>query len=111
MYKHNSFVTLTFSDEHLPEGGHVVKELLDTFIDSLRARLRRNFGIQVRYFGCGEYGTQFGRPHYHLLLFGYDFPDKLKFRKHCGVWYYISEMLQKLWPYGFSLIGDLTPGS
>lgn len=31
-------------------------------------RLRKNTGVKLQYFACGEYGKKFGRPHYHLLV-------------------------------------------
>lgn len=34
-------------------------------------RLRKKMGVKkIRYFYCGEYGDTFGRPHYHICLFG-----------------------------------------
>ena len=58
---------------------------------------------------CGEYGEDFSRPHYHALLFNCFFPDR---KKHStgdsGSVIYTSEALAKLWPFGFSSIGDVT---
>lgn len=31
-------------------------------------RLRKNTGIKFKYFACGEYGHQYGRPHYHVIF-------------------------------------------
>ncbi|AXL15111.1 replication initiator protein [Microviridae sp.] len=78
-----SFLTLTYDDENLPEGHHDPKtgELYainslnpahtKKFIDNLRTQYRRLTGNTIRYYLCGEYGEQTGRPHYHLALFGY----------------------------------------
>lgn len=70
-------------------------------------RLRKKIG-QVRYYMCGEYGTKLSRPHYHYLLFGYDFPDKKYFKKsEAGTKLYRSETLETLWPHGYSWIGEV----
>lgn len=58
------FLTLTYNDEHLPEGAELSKRDLQLFIKRLR---KKNPGI--RYFAVGEYGTEGGRPHYHVILF------------------------------------------
>ncbi len=31
-------------------------------------RLRKNTGIKFQYFACGEYGTNYGRPHFHYIM-------------------------------------------
>lgn len=31
-------------------------------------RLRKNTGIKFQYFACGEYGTKYGRPHFHYIM-------------------------------------------
>lgn len=31
-------------------------------------RLRKNTGVKFQYFACGEYGTNYGRPHFHYIL-------------------------------------------
>lgn len=65
-YENNFFVTLTYDDEHLPVGGTLVKDHLQRYIKRLRLESR------FRFFGCGEYGDLFGRPHYHVIMLGDD---------------------------------------
>lgn len=105
LHPHNSFLTLTFSDDQLPNSFSVSTEDTQKFMK----RLRKKVG-KVRYFACGEYGAAPNyRPHYHLLVFGYDFPDKYLWRKSpTGHLLYRSEMLEKLWPFGHSEIGSVT---
>lgn len=58
---------------------------------------------------CGEYGGEYGRPHFHALLFGIRFPDAAFLRSlPSGAKLYRSEILEGLWPEGFSSIGDVT---
>ena len=57
---------------------------------------------------AGEYGENFGRPHFHACIFGYDFNDKkLWKRTPSGSLIYRSEHLETLWPFGYSSIGDV----
>ncbi len=44
-------------------------------------RLRKNYGKEVRYFACGEYGPKHYRPHYHLLFY-FNSSDCLKMSGH-----------------------------
>lgn len=60
------FVTLTYSDDHLPENESLVKSDLQKFIK----RLRKNLDKPIKYFACGEYGDKTERPHYHLIIYG-----------------------------------------
>jgi len=58
---------------------------------------------------CGEYGERLGRPHYHYLIFGYNFPDKVKHKiSSSGEQLYTSPSLNLLWPYGNAWIGEVT---
>lgn len=57
---------------------------------------------------AGEYGDEFGRPHYHALLFGHDFEDKQPWKPIKGHQYYRSATLEELWPLGFSSITSVS---
>lgn len=91
--------------------------LIYDWLKKLRDYLYRNYNITVRYFGSGEYGSQTERPHYHILLFGYDFPNVKNKKKNYrtykaelskkGVQMFVSEELSDLWPYGFSFVEEL----
>lgn len=110
VHNENSFVTLTFDDEKLPDGydGEVHIRDVQLFMKRLRKEYPRK---KVRYFFAGEYGGQRGRPHYHGLLFGHDFEDKKLEVTRFGNKVYSSESLSKLWPYGFHSIGQVTYAS
>jgi hypothetical protein len=43
--------------------------------------------LKVRFFHCGEYGDLTRRPHYHALIFGYDFPDRILLKKSIQMLY------------------------
>lgn len=61
------FITLTYSDENLPDGHTLVLSHGQNLIKRLRMRIHPR---TVRYFIVGEYGDRTSRPHYHILLFG-----------------------------------------
>lgn len=103
MHEDSCFVTLTFDEDHVPADGNVDVRCVQLFMK----RLRKECG-HVRYFFAGEYGGKFGRPHYHGLLFGFDFSDKLLKAQRLGNFVYESALLSKLWPFGFHSIGDVT---
>lgn len=69
-------------------------------------RLRRCIEpIRIRYYLCGEYGSRGRRPHYHVVVFGYDFQDKIPFRRdRSGYLMSRSDFLERIWDYGFSSI-------
>ena len=107
MHENNCFITLTFNPEALE--ARTRQWSLDVRDFQLfMKRLRKKHGKRIRFFHCGEYGDKNQRPHYHALLFGFDFPDKKLWSTREGVNLYISESLQELWPHGFSTIGDVT---
>lgn len=102
------FLTLTFSDENLPLNMSVDKRDIQLFVK----RLRKATGIKLRYMAVGEYGSKRLRPHYHLVIFGYAFPDRVLWKRtSSGNLIYRSDLLERLWPFGYSSIGTLTPES
>lgn len=73
------FLTLTYSDQFLPADRSVHKSELQKFFK----RLRKQLGVKkIRYFACGEYGGLFGRPHYHVCLFGVPVDSKIFRNRH-----------------------------
>lgn len=83
-----SMVTLTYRPERLPAGETLVPEDLDGFLKRFRINYERACArdpafagfcdaellarTRLRFFGAGEYGGRFGRPHFHLICYGAD---------------------------------------
>lgn len=108
MHVHNSFVTLTYSDKHLPLSNSLSPHALKLFLE----RCDHARQGHIRYFACGEYGHSNGRPHYHALLFGMGFPDKRDAGKtDSGDLLFVSKELDDLWPYGINMIGSVNARS
>lgn len=105
MHSDNCFLTLTFNDEHLPKDGSVSVRDCQLFLKRLRKFV---FPQKLRYAYCGEYGELFLRPHYHFLIFGFDFKDKYLWSQKNGSSLFRSPQLEKLWPFGNSLIGSVS---
>lgn len=105
LHAENSFITLTYSPSNVPVDGNLDVSHFQKFMKRLRKMLAPE---KVTFFHCGEYGDSFQRPHYHACIFGYGFPDRKLFTVRDGVRLYRSETLERLWPAGFSTVGDVT---
>lgn len=101
MHDENSFVTMTYDARNLPVGNTLVLEHVQKFFRSLRKRS----GRKLRYFVCGEYGEELGRPHYHALVFGYRFPDMVFRKERRGHRVYTSAFLNSVWAKGDCELG------
>jgi len=109
LHEQSSFLTLTYNDENLPADYSLSLRELQLFLKRLRHKIKPR---RIRFFACGEYGDMYLRPHYHVILFGYDFPDKTLWRKtDRGYYTYISALLAELWPLGHTEIGTVTAQS
>lgn len=76
----SAFVTLTYSNDNIvllpddPVRGVLVKKHLQDWLKVLRRRVEP---LRVRFYAVGEYGADdlvrgvFGRPHYHIIIFGF----------------------------------------
>jgi len=105
LYKDNCFITLTYDDEHLPEDYSLHYDDFQRFMKRLRKRYQ---GKTIRFYMAGEYGENFGRPHFHACIFNLDFEDKYLWQKtDSGSKIYRSKILEELWPFGYSSIGEV----
>lgn len=101
LHKQNCFITLTYNDSSCPAS------LIHKHFQDFAKRLRKT--QPFRYYMCGEYGDQNGRPHFHACLFGTDFPDKQLYKRlPSGSNLYTSATLERIWGRGFVTIGDVT---
>lgn len=101
----NCVLTLTYDDSNLPPDGSLRPDDVSIFI----RRLRKSTRLKVSYFYCGEYGENFSRPHYHLVLFGYDFSTDRKYHFATNLSkFYTSDYLTNLWRQGHALISDFS---
>lgn len=148
LHRENSFITLTYNPENLPENGTLVKKDFQDFMKNFRLFLeentwngseykqnrkikvvdKKNGDItyrpikcyrKVRYFHCGEYGSErdkngeiikgrLGRPHYHAIIFGYQFEDLEYLKTKKGVDLFTSPKLEEIWGKGFVTVGSVT---
>lgn len=105
LYPENVFLTLTYDDEHLPDDGSLHKEDFQKFMK----RLRKSLGNErIRFFHCGEYGGETGRPHYHAIVFNYRPDDCVFYKTSHGSSLWLSPTLNRLWNNGFVVVGDVS---
>lgn len=106
LYRYNnSWITLTYSDEHVPVSYSVDVRPFQLFMK----RLRKSLPQKIRFFACGEYGDEGLRPHFHACIFNHNFPDKTYYTTRRGNIFYKSKSLDELWPFGqINEIADLT---
>lgn len=125
-HNNSMFITLTFNNDMLEKrelnenqsNYSVSRNEIVKFNKRLRYRIKKDFGKEIVIYGSGEYGSKKGRPHYHLLIYGFKFPDLYTFDTKVingqVVKYQRSTYLEDFWKpaysddsYGFSLIGDV----
>lgn len=107
----SSFLTLTYKTSQLPANRSLLKADHQKFFKRLRQVLKREHGVgPIKYYLCGEYGGRKGRPHYHAVLFGWDFPDKFEVPNNPGARdpLFESPLLERVWGHGKATIGDVT---
>lgn len=114
LYNPITFITLTYNDDNMPfvvtnrSGSSVWEPTLEPddvqlFFKRLRRKLDYRHHLKsIKYTVVGEYGSDmdkkfynlqygrpYGRPHYHILMSGYDLMDSL-----------FRSCLKAAWPYG-----------
>jgi hypothetical protein len=111
--KRSCFVTLTYNDDNLPHvksnsvQGRYYPTLVKRDIQLFCKRLRKK-GYDFRYFVSGEYGGIYGRPHYHMLIFGW-YPSDCYITDVSGSGYdvYSSDILDETWSHGLTFVQDM----
>lgn len=100
----SAMLNLTYDNKHLPYGYTLSLADYQNFLK----KLRKVRGPGLRFFGCGEYGDKFGRPHYHIITFNYRPTDTKLVQRKETYNYYSSESLSDLWGKGNIIIGDVS---
>lgn len=114
------FVTLTYSDDELPDRDALILDR-DTFqpitgtgvlrmsdVSAFIKRLRSRLGVPgLRFYAAGEYSPQRRRPHYHVILYA-DLPDVRQSKPTDGGAIFLpkgsgwSETIEKAWGHGLT---------
>lgn len=112
LHRDNCFLTLTFRDDDKAVSLDYV--YFQAFMKRLRARFPKD---KIGFFACGEYGetnpvsgVKDGgkyRAHFHCLLFGFNFPDRVPCRMLGQSDLWKSPLLDELWRYGDCKIGEV----
>lgn len=108
----SAFITLTYSPDKLPLDGTLVPKDLQDWLKRIRKRMEPR---KLRFYATGEYGETFGRPHYHIILFGYPPCNRRDRTTHvvrykqceCG----ICDRIRETWGSGIVDVGSVTPYS
>lgn len=121
------FCTLTYDDDHVPKSEYVDPEtgevctsltLRKRDFQLFMKRLRRAFpNDKIRFFACGEYGSDTFRPHYHAIIFGLHLSDLTVYKRSPqGFVYYNSDSFSDCWSVprsdpadrlGFAVVADV----
>uniref|UniRef100_A0AAU8B834 Replication initiator protein n=1 Tax=Dulem virus 173 TaxID=3145650 RepID=A0AAU8B834_9VIRU len=116
------FVTLTYDEFHVPTSyysdpatgeAHKSMTLCKRDFQLWMKRLRKKFSEdKIRFFACGEYGSETHRPHYHAIVFGLHLNDLEKYKTvrlgDSYYTYYNSDSIQETWPNGYVVVGEVT---
>lgn len=124
------FITLTYDDDHVPgmivKTGEIMRKVQYTWkpgekrpssvqillyedIQKFLKRLRKAYRGKLRYFVAGEYGEQTARPHYHMILYGWEPTDLENLYKIHHNGYYNSKWLANIWSMGQIQIAQAVP--
>ena len=106
------YITLSYDGKNLPLTKKGRPTLKKEDVTKFKKRLRKYISgnnktsTTIRTLECGEYGAKYGRPHYHMIIWGYKIDDLVFFKKNkYGDPLYISKKMEKIWGNGFVTIG------
>lgn len=101
------FITLTYNPAKCPKDYALRKKDLQDFLKRLRRHIEYHKLGHIRaFFGVGEYGEKYGRPHYHLIILGWS-PNDLQYHSesYSGETLYTSKTVEDCWGKGFAPVG------
>lgn len=96
LWEKQYFLTLTYNNENVPISDNGFLTLNPRHLTLFFKRLRKRSGT-LRYYLCGEYGTNTKRPHYHVILFA---TSSL-----------FESDIEQIWEYGSVYYGNVEAGS
>lgn len=101
------FTTLTFRDSEMTDPSIHKKELSD-FFHNVRNDLRKS-KQKIKILGCGEYGDESMRKHYHAIIFGLGMSnEKITISHNCETYTSENSILEKNWSKGNVFNGIVT---
>lgn len=105
MHPKNCFITLTYSDEHLP-GPKLVYRDFQLFMKKLRKLQNDPIGVFV----TGEYGDKNKRPHWHAIIFNWCPSDAVpdQYNERTCDQTFTSQTLDRIWAKGKANFGEVT---
>lgn len=112
LYAGNTFITLSYADEHLPSSLSLEYRDVQLWLKRLRKEVRGNTKgpngkYPIRFFLSGEYGPQTQRPHWHAILFNCVFEDQIRLLNG----QYVSEQAERIWSKGNVRLDNVNPAT
>lgn len=93
----------------------VIKKDVQDFLKRYRSWLDYKYGKgkkRIKFLASAEYGHRTQRAHYHLIIFGHIFEDRVKYKKSKrNNQIYMSDQLNKLWGHGICTIDAVNCGA
>lgn len=87
------FITLTYENTPMTRNG--LETLRKKDIQTFMKRIRKGTLNRLKYYVCGEYGTETERPHYHILLLNIPY-----------LWTLDPKYIENYWQHGRIHIGE-----
>ena len=100
------FTTLTFNNENNIDPS-IHKTEFQKFVQDVRNDMRKS-GKKIKILGCGEYGDEKMRKHYHAIIFGIGLSDEKRVIGTDETWISEDGIIEKNWLKGNVFNGTVT---
>lgn len=114
-YLYNECINLTYNEENLPRNSSGRGTLRYKDVQLFKKRLLKYWKEhynedKIKFLCACEYGEQYGRPHYHMIMFNFQCHDKYDWgQSKKGSKQFRSPIIEKLWGLGNVTLGEVTP--